>query len=59
MAGKYRRLELADRKRLEAAYHGGDRVADVAAAIGVHVSVVYRELRRGYTGTNDENGRPS
>lgn len=59
MAGKYKRLELADRKRLEAAYLDNERAADIADSIGVHLSAVYRELRRGYTGTDDKNGRPA
>lgn len=59
MAGKYKRLELGDRKRLEAAYLGGERAADIAEIIGVHQSAIYRELRRGYTGADDKNGRPA
>lgn len=59
MAGKYKRLELADRKKLEAAYLDGERAADIAEMIGVHLSAVYRELRRGYTGSDDKNGRPA
>lgn len=59
MAGKYKLLELGDRKRLEAAYLDGERAADIATTIGVHVSAIYRELRRGYTGAEDKNGRPA
>lgn len=59
MAGKYKLLELEDRKKLEAEYLAGARAADIATTIGVHVSAIYRELRRGYTGAEDENGRPA
>ena len=59
MREKYKRFEFADRKKLEEAYLDGARPPDIAEALGVHQSRIYRELLRGYTGANDKNGRPA
>ncbi len=55
--GKYRYLVLDDRRKLERLYLKGDRISDIAAAVGVHVSTIYNELRRGDTGKLDRNMR--
>lgn len=59
MAGKYKFLTLSDRMEIERAYSGGDDAATIAAALESTPSTIYRELRRGYTGETDANGRPA
>lgn len=54
---KYRYLTLADREKLEGLYTNGDRPQDIADALGVHVTTVYKELKRGDTGELDRNMR--
>lgn len=53
----YRYMTLADRETLEALYLKGERVQDIADSIGVHVTTVYKELKRGETGGLDCNMR--
>lgn len=53
----YRYLTLSDRERIEKEYAAGERPADIATAIGVHVATIYKELKRGDTGQLDENMR--
>lgn len=53
----YRYMTLADRQKLESLYLKGERVQDIADAIGVHVATVYKELKRGETGGLDRNMR--
>lgn len=50
-------MTLADRQKLESLYLKGERVQDIADAIGVHVATVYKELKRGETGGLDRNMR--
>ena len=59
MARKFQQLGIADRKKVEEAYRSGTSAADIAEVVGIALSSVYRELKRGYTGANDENGRPA
>lgn len=53
----YRHLSFEDRKRLETEYNAGAELSEIASLLGVHLSTVYRELARGYTGKMDANGR--
>lgn len=50
-------LTLQDRERLEGLYLDGYKAADIAKELGVHRATVYTELKRGYTGEMDCNGR--
>ena len=43
-------LTFQDRKLIEKMYTRGNHVFDIAVALGVHPSTVYRELERGRTG---------
>ena len=54
---KYKYLQLADRKRLAKMYERGDRIKDIAAALGVNQNTVYNEIERGFTGKLDVNQR--
>ena len=53
----YRYLNYTDRKLLENLYLKGERPQDIADAVDVHVATIYKELKRGYTGELDRNGR--
>lgn len=53
----YRYMTLADRQKLESLYLKGERVQDIADELGVHVTTVYKELKRGETGGLDRNMR--
>ena len=53
-----RHLTLEDRKKMETMYAKNCTAAEIAAALSVCKSTIYHELRRGYTGNMDENGRP-
>lgn len=53
----YRHLNFADRKEIERLYNAGHKVQDISESIGVSKSTLYNELRRGDTGTMDQNGR--
>lgn len=55
---EYRYLTFDDRKRLEKLYGNGERIVVIASCLGVSFATVYRELKRGYTGSNDDNMRP-
>jgi len=57
--GKYKRLVLCDRKKIEKMYSTGSRVEDIASRVGVSASTVWRELNRGSTGEYDVNHRPA
>ena len=54
---QYRYMDFRDRERIAVRYLNGDRVADIAAGIGVSTATVYRELKRGETGELDRNRR--
>ena len=49
MARKYKRLVFADRQQIEAMYNSGMNEKAIAAAVGVHIATIYRELERGKT----------
>ena len=57
MVRQYRYIDFQDRKQISARYLNGDRVADIAAGLGVTAATVYRELKRGETGGLDRNQR--
>ena len=57
MVRQYRYIDFRDREQIAARYLNGDRVADIAAGIGVTTATVYRELKRGETGELDRNQR--
>ena len=52
-----KRLNYKDREKLEKMYLAGIDVAEIAHALKVHQTTVYRELKRGATGQLDGNGR--
>lgn len=54
---QYRYIDFRDREQIAARYLNGDRVADIAARLGVTTATVYRELKRGETGGLDRNQR--
>lgn len=51
-------LTLEDRKILEEMYDRGESVNAIAEKVGRHYATIYHELKRGYTGEMDKNGRP-
>ena len=53
MVRQYRYIDFRDREQIAARYLNGDRVADIAAGLGVTTATVYRELKRGETGELD------
>ena len=57
MVRQYRYIAFRDREQIAARYLNGDRVADIAAGLGVTTATVYRELKRGETGELDRNQR--
>ena len=42
-----RRLNFTDRQTIEKMYNAGERVPDIAIAVGVHRATIYNELKRG------------
>ena len=57
--GKYRYISMADRRKIAEWYLNGDRPCDMAERLGIHVSTIYNELRRGQTDELDKNQRPA
>ena len=57
MVRQYRYIDFRDREQIAARDLNGDRVADIAAGLGVTTATVYRELKRGETGELDRNQR--
>lgn len=51
-------FDLNDRKAIEEMYNKNQRVDDIADKLGRNRATVYRELKKGYTGEMDANGRP-
>lgn len=43
-------LTLADRREIERLYAADEKPSVIAAAVGVSVATIYRELKRGETG---------
>lgn len=50
-------LTLQDREKLEELYLDGHKVDYIADKLDVHRATIYTELKRGYTGEMDCNGR--
>ena len=42
-----KRLNYADRQRIESMRKAGAKVTDIAQAVGVHRATIYNELKRG------------
>ena len=59
MSAGTKRRTVDDAVRMEIArlYRAGRKVDDIADAVGLHVTSVYRELNRGMTDELDANGR--
>ena len=55
---EYKYLIFEDRKKIEELYAAGERPVVIASRLGVCFATIYRELKRGYTGSNDDNMRP-
>lgn len=55
---EYKYLTFEDRKKIEEMYTAGERPVVIASRLGVCFATIYRELKRGYTGSNDDNMRP-
>jgi IS30 family transposase len=55
---KYSYITNEERKRIEALYSAGERPSDISRKTGIHLSTIYRELARGYTGELDADNRP-
>lgn len=52
---RFKQLSRADRLKLEALLKAGHGKQEIADQIGVHVSTIYREIKRGtYTHTNSD-----
>ena len=47
MRKSYHQLDLSDRKCMEKLYRAGTSKKEIARILGVHISTVYRELKRG------------
>lgn len=54
---KYRLMDDTMRGTIAEMYREGCRVPEIAAAVGMHETSVYREINRGLTDELDENGR--
>lgn len=54
---KHKGMNDALRREIERLYGTGMKVPDIAAAVGLHETSVYRELNRGMTDKLDEHGR--
>lgn len=58
MARGYRKLTSIERKKIADLYDTGIPRYQIANALGRSLSTIAQELRRGYTGQTDQNGRP-
>lgn len=47
MRKERKRLDFADRKRIEIMKNSGVKVTEIAQAVGVHRATIYHELKRG------------
>ena len=54
----YRQMIFADRQKIATLYENNERVETIAEALGYNRASVYDELKRGFTGEMDKNGRP-
>ena len=52
-------LTFSQRREIERLYAAGARPCEIAEAIGVTTTTVYRDLKRGATGELDEYYRPA
>ena len=52
-------LNIEDRKILAEMWAAGERAAVIAVKLGVCPDTVYKELKRGYTGTLNDLSRPA
>lgn len=52
-------LTLADRREIERLYAADTKPSEIAAAVGVTVATIYRELKRGETGGLNRNYCPA
>ena len=52
-------LTLADRREIERLYAADEKPSVIAAAVGVSVATIYRELKRGETGGLNGNYCPA
>lgn len=52
-----RHMTLEDRRMLESKYNQGTAVRQIAEELGLNLSTIYKELKRGDTGKEDSNGR--
>ena len=50
-------MTYEDRKKFEKMYLEGRSLIEIADALGLHISTIYRDLHRGSTGEMDLNGR--
>lgn len=57
MAREYRVITHQERKRIEAMYAEGKSIYKISFLLGRPTNSVYLEIRRGYTGKLDKNGR--
>lgn len=51
-------LTLNDRVAIEKMYNDGQRVDAIAQSFGRNITTIYHELKKGFTGEMDKNGRP-
>ncbi len=51
------RLTLKDRKIISKMYDAEESNLAIAIKVGVHPGTIYEELKRGFTGEIDKNGR--
>ena len=57
MTMQYKYVTYQERQEISTRYLNDERVADIAAALGLTLATVYRELKRGETGALDHNQR--
>ena len=55
---QHRYMTFADRQKIAELYEQGMSVAEIAERIQYNRASVYDELKRGFTGEMDKNGRP-
>lgn len=54
---QYRHIDFAARQKIAELYGQNMRVASIAEQVGFNRASVYEELKRGFTGEMDKNGR--
>ena len=58
MRKPYKQLTYDDRIKIEALYNAGVPVSSIALQLGVHVSTIYRDIKRGMYASHDYELRP-